>query len=281
MLINLSLLLVTGLNVFAYTSYVYEAERLLEVKFLDVGQGDSFLVRTPDKVTMLVDSGRDSSVISRLKEQLRLGENVDILLSTHPDGDHVTGFAEVIKQYNPSKVIYNHINHPSAGYTAFLEAIRARSVPTMAVIAGDSFNIGCCVRITFLWPGDPPEADVNETNPYSIAIFLEYAEFSMYAGADLPIKEEELTLKALGGKRVDILKVGHHGSKTSTSLQFLQKLQPALGVIQLGKANTYGHPHAEVLSNLSATGTRVLRNDLHGTISFYTNGHGYKLITSR
>jgi beta-lactamase superfamily II metal-dependent hydrolase len=277
------MLVLLSLNIFLWWSVTTYLDSRLEITFLDVGQGDSYLIETPDNLTMLVDAGKGDAVLQPLQENLRYGQEVDVVMLSHPDADHVGNLAYVVDNYAVKQVLTNDVTHKNQGYTNFLSAIEDPDIEVIKPIARSSYRFGCCVLMDFYWPqyegsdstDDKGEVDVNDL---SLAYQLSYGEFDFFAAGDLSASVEEriVTDNDLGS--VDLLKVSHHGSETSTNKEFLWQLLPHTSVIQVGE-NTYGHPHQQVIDNLRSADTRIFRNDKHGDIVYMTDGSSYSLST--
>jgi competence protein ComEC len=210
---------------------------------LDVGQGDSILIISPDGKKLLIDTGKNDSASAELRNILGLFDNnLDYVLITHPDNDHAGGLDEVKDSYRIGIVIENATDN-------------------------SDFYLGCCVLIDFVWPKSEPADKRLTTNEASLSFFLEYNDFSAFFGGDLPKEEEDYIAKTYPTD-VDILKVSHHGSSTSTSEFFLSVLKPEIALISVGYNNPYNHPNQSVINMLNARGVEIYRTDESGTVTF-------------
>jgi competence protein ComEC len=251
----------------------------LRIIFMDIGQGDSFLISTPDHYNLLVDAGRDARAKEKLDRILAPWERLHGVLLTHPDADHVGALGQIVASRNVATAFANEINHENAGYREFTEVVAAQS-QREPVYRGDIWRIGCCVMLEVVWPTSTELAATDsDPNHLSTAFVLRFGRFALFAAGDLESEVEDDLANRLP-RDFTALKVGHHGSNTSSSAEFLQDLSPELAVIQVGE-NTYGHPTAGVLANLAAVGVKTFRNDLHGDITLTTDGENYFINTER
>lgn len=270
LLLNIGLLFLLGLNLISWYGFNYFGSSRLEVHFLDVGQGDSFLIKTPDKVTMLVDTGKPGTGAKKLKEALLPWERIDVVMGTHPDTDHIGDMTSIISKWHPDFLLFNDDHQASGG-------------KNWRLLNGDKLKLGCCVIIDIIWPEvlNPKLDETHDTNYYSLTFILVYGDFRMFAGGDIPTEvEDRLVEQGKAKGPIDLLKVSHHGSSTSSGINFLKALRPTVSVIQTGE-NSYGHPRQEVLANLNQIGSRVLRNDHHGRIIYKTNGYDFNISTTK
>lgn len=269
-------------NYFCWSILVEINDKNLYIKFLNVGQGDSYLVKTPDKITLLVDAGRDSRALAAVKENLELWHQLNLIMLSHPDADHMGSMAEIIKNYGTKQIIINPITKDSNLAKELLEVVKQNGLKVTTAVSGDSFKLGCCVELEIAWPKSASDSSALkvETNEQSIGFFLKYGNFLMFSAGDLGSANEDLIASQLKVAPIDLLKVSHHGSKNSSSVGFLQKLMPATSVIQVGK-NSYGHPSTEVLQALAANQRSVLRNDENGTITYITDGINYRVTLEK
>lgn len=249
----------------------YEPHRL-QVYFFDVGQGDSILIRTPDRHTILVDGGPNQNVVEKISSVLPwYDRTIDLMVLTHPHADHVNGLVAVLARYKVSRVLYTGVSYHSAMYQSWRDAIAVeRSVVTVADHVGD-MDVGRQTKITILYPGESLNGKtVGNLNNSSIVFRLSYNGFTALLAGDQE-REEDLVGEGLI-KPATILKVGHHGSRNGSDPSFLSAVHPALAIISDGAHNRYGHPHSETLKNLAAINTRILRTDVDGDIIIESDG---------
>ncbi len=242
----------------------------LRVHYLDVGQGDAILIQIPNGKTMLIDSGTGqaaSSVIGYLKS---LGlKKLDIVLATHPHEDHIGAMDQVINSFDVGQVIMPKKDTNTAAYRDLLNAIARKGLKITAAKAGLKLNLGESVDAQLVAPNSSNYEDINN---YSAVLRLQYANTSFLFTGDAEAESEQQMLSSGYKLTADVLKVGHHGSHSSTTQGFLAKVNPRYAVISCGKNNDYGHPHKETLNKLASDGVKVYRTDLNGTIIASSDG---------
>lgn len=250
--------------------YAASASSLHDPKlyFLNIGQGDSELVRLPSghgrDIRLLIDSGPDKSVLAELERSLPINDRyLDLLIMTHAEADHLNGFVEILKQYKVGAFIYNGRGKDTANWVALSDELRDMKIPVIVLSEGDRIRYGD-VLLTFLSPGHEfiKSEALNDTGLVSM---LEVMGTKTLFTADIDTRVEDFLSKKYD-LNVDILKVAHHGSRFSTSEDFLNEATPKIAVIQVSKNNKYGHPSAEVISRLTTSGTHVYRNDKDGRV---------------
>lgn len=241
----------------------------LKVHFIDVGQADSILIQTPDGKSMLIDAGNNAdgqAVVSYLKGQGV--SKIDILVGTHPHEDHIGGMDNVINSFEIGQIYMPKVSHTTKTYEDVLTAISRKGLKITSPTPGSTFSLGE-VRFTILAPNSSTYEDMND---YSIVLKMEYGNTSfLFTGDAEQVSENEIIAKGYNLK-ADVLKVGHHGSSSSTSQAFLDKVSPKYAVIMVGSDNNYGHPHKETMDKLEAKGIPVYRTDENGTIVATSDG---------
>jgi len=249
---------------------------ILEVDFLDIGQGDSILIKTPQGDDILIDGGPDASVLDGLGRNLPFYDrDIELMILTHPHSDHVAGLVEVLKRYEVKKVLYTGVLHTSPDYLEWLKIIKEKNIPLEIVKAGDGFQFGTGLHLDILYPFEElTNQKFKELNDSSIVSRLVYGQISFLLTGDAPVEVEEKLLDSVmaGQLKSDVLKVGHHGSRYSSSPEFLKAVKPQYAVIQCGKDNKFGHPHLSTLKKLENLGIKIFRNDLDGEIKIESDG---------
>lgn len=249
-----------------------QPDGLLHVAFLDVGQGDAIFIQTPTGRQVLVDGGKQPSVLhDRLGERVPFWDReLDVVIATHPDDDHVGGLVEVFGRYQVDVLLTNGTEgEASDTYAAMLEAASREEVDVRRARAGETLMIEDGVRLAFLHPGDRLSEKDNDN---SVSLRLVYGNFSLVLTGDAEeTAEQEM---ASSGRPLEALvfKAGHHGSRTSSHGFFLAAVRPRYVVISAGEGNGSGHPHAEVLERVAEVGATVLRTDELGTIEVIADG---------
>lgn len=249
----------------------------LEVHFIDVGQADSILIKTSDGHSMLIDAGNnadDELVYSYLKNE---GVKIlDVVVGTHPHEDHIGGLDTVINNFNVNKVYMPKASNTTKTYEDVLLAIKNKGLKVTNPVVGSTFSLGDA-KFTILAPNS---SNYNELNNYSIVLKMEYGSTSfLFTGDAEDISEEEMINKGYD-LSVDLLKVAHHGSESSTTESFLKAVSPKYAVIMVGKDNSYGHPHKKVLTRLKNHNIEVYRTDESGTIIATTDGNSVSINKS-
>jgi beta-lactamase superfamily II metal-dependent hydrolase len=247
------------------------------VHFIDVGQGDSIFVDTPG-LDMLVDGGSKGAgdTVMGYLRSLNV-TRIDFVVATHPHADHIGGLIMVLNVFNTTQVpvvLDSGFNATTDTYAAYLSAVEPRS--HQVAVRGDTISLGNGVEITILNPSSPHEfEDVNDN---SVVLLLRVYNVTFLLTGDSERHAESSILAAGYGQGITVLKVGHHGSQTSTSTQFLAAFDPEVAVISVGEGNRYGHPRQETLDKLSVEGSVVYRTDYHGTVKITTDGDDYTVI---
>ncbi len=251
----------------------------IEVHMIDVGQGDSILVRTSGG-DMLIDSGPGSAE-DELKDYLTSLEIKDIeyAVFTHPDADHIGNADMILTDFTVSNVIMPNKESKTKTYQRMMTALDASGATVIAPEPELEFSLGS-MTVTVLAPISEKYSD---TNNYSVVMRLDFGETSFMMTGDA---EKESELEILGKYRAelldcDVLKVGHHGSSTSTSAGFLDAVSPAIALISCGKGNTYGHPYAATLQRLESAGAQIYRTDEQGSIVLTSDGKTVTVKTEK
>lgn len=245
----------------------------LTVAFLDVGQGDAIFIQAPNGNQILVDAGPPNKKV--LKELSRMmpfyDRSIDVVIESHPDADHIGGVPEVLRRYDVSLVMESGVNSDSAVYREAEKIIKEKNIKKVLARSGTKIDLGDNIYLLILFP----DRDVSglDTNYASVILKIIYGETSFLLTGDSP-KEIEGYLAELYKKDLEseVLKVGHHGSDTSTSESFLGYTAPQYAVISVGKDNKYGHPRKEILDRLGKFGVNIFRTDEQGTIIFTSDG---------
>ncbi|MGN0107262.1 MAG: ComEC/Rec2 family competence protein [Hominilimicola sp.] len=248
-----------------------------EVHYIDVGQADAALVEC-DGETMLIDGGNaaDSSLIAAYLRQEDIS-SIDYVVCTHAHEDHVGGLSGALSVAQAEHVYAPVTESDSKAYKNFKKKIAEQGLETEHPYVGDTFLLGNST-VEFL---GPVEEDKNDLNNTSIVLKITYGNTSFLFTGDAESEEEKEILESGSNLKSTVLKVGHHGSNTSTSYPFLREVMPQYAVISCEKGNSYGHPHEETLSRLSDAGVEIYRTDLNGTVVMTSDGENITVMTEK
>lgn len=247
---------------------------VLEINYLDVGQGDSELIFLPDGTTILIDSG-DRHCIDYIVPSLKdYGvDDIDILIATHPHADHIGCMATVVRKFDIDTIYMPKVSKAmtptTVSYEKLLEAVDKKNLTVKTGKAGVVAYNKDGVKLEFLAPG---RSDYDNLNNYSIVAKLTYDDTSFLFMGDAEVEILNEMLKKGHDLRCDVLKLGHHGSSNAISKKFLQAAQPEYGIISCGADNDYGHPHRETVKLLKDFDVTTYRTDEDGTIRAQSDG---------
>lgn len=254
---------------------------LLTVTFLDVGQGDSIFIETPDGIQMLIDGGSNNSVLRQLAKQMSIGDkNIDVVLATHPDKDHVGGLVDVLERYQVANIIKTNNQSDTVTFKALESAEEKEGANIYFATVGQQLALGASTSILIF----SPNGDVSdlESNTSSIVAQLRYGDIEFMLTGDAPISIEEYLSRTFGkAMESEVLKLGHHGSRTSSSNVFLDTVKPNFGVVSSGEDNSYGHPHSEVVEKVTERNIPIFNTAEEGSITFESDGKEVWLKGSR
>ncbi|PIP23647.1 MAG: MBL fold metallo-hydrolase [Candidatus Nealsonbacteria bacterium CG_4_10_14_0_2_um_filter_38_17] len=261
------------------TVYNLSKPRLLEVDFFDVGQGDSIFIETPQKYQVLIDGGPSSKIIEKLGKVMPFYDrSLDLVILTHPDPDHLVGLIDVLKNYNVNLIGFTGVVSSNPEFIEWKSQISSKHTPLIVLTKNEKILLGKEVYMYILAPLESFEGrEVKDFNSSSIVARLVFKNSSFLFTGDTPKSVEKELVENKSNIDSDVLKVGHHGSKTSTSDIFLQAVTPENAVIQVGKDNRYGHPHQEVLDRLQNYGIKILRTDQDSDIKIISDGENFKI----
>ena len=258
-----------------YFAAVSRGKGLLTISFLDVGQGDAIYIEAPNGAQIVIDGGiANGKLLSELGALMPyFDRTIDAIVVTNPDADHYAGFLGLLPRYRVGLLLEPGARADSATYASFEEKIEKENVPKTIARRGMKVMLdreaGVYLSILF------PDRDVSNwlANDASIVAKLVYGSTTVMLQGDATEKIEKYLL-TLGAENLDadILKVGHHGSKTSTAPEYVGAVSPDFAVISNGKDNRYGHPHKETLDTLAKSNVPALRTDIEGRITFVSDG---------
>lgn len=248
------------------------------VHYIDVGQGDSILIQVNNK-NLLIDSGPSSNrkdLLSYL-EKLNI-KKFDYIIATHPHEDHIGNMDTIIKRYNIGNFYSPKVLTSSTTFENMIDALVDKNLKINVLKNGSKgINLGENTKVEVFSPTESMSSD--NLNDYSPIIKITFFNNSFLFTGDAEISTEDIVLSQNNNLNCDILKVGHHGSSTSTSYNFLASANPSVAIISVGKNNSYGHPTSETLSLLNSFNIRTLRTDIDGTIIAISDGKNINIST--
>jgi beta-lactamase superfamily II metal-dependent hydrolase len=240
----------------------------LSVHFIDVGQGDSILIDLGETEALIDGGGKSSGVVSYLHAYVD-GE-LEVMVATHPDADHIGGLIAVLDSFEVTEIWLNGDTKTTQTYAQFMTAVDSEGAEVYEARRGDQIEAGDLTFIVL----NPVDLS-GSTNNNCIVLSLSYGEVDFLFTGDAEKEAEANMLQAGIIPNVEILKVGHHGSKNASSQAFLEVVQPEVAIIMVGESNPYGHPHNETINRLNWIGAEIYRTDVNGTILVTTNGITY------
>lgn len=266
-IITLLLLLCSGCN---------QYEKFLSVHIIDVGQGDCILIKSPENKNILVDGG-DENTYKIIKTYLRLNKvkNLDIVIATHLDKDHIGSLDNIISDFNVNKVYTPNQKDNSDHYYNLVKACEDKNLKINYLSKNNSIKINKNIIINVL----SPSYIQDNSNSNSIVFNLEYKYMDFLFTGDCE-KENEIDItNSYDLDNIDFLKVAHHGSSSSSTDDFIKNISPSVAAISCGYKNQYGHPHKSTLTTLKKYGVKTFRTDTNGDLVFYSDG--YKIFTAK
>ncbi|HHX59387.1 MAG TPA: MBL fold metallo-hydrolase [Epulopiscium sp.] len=251
--------------------------RELIVDFIDVGQGDAILITTPDGNTMLIDAGDNSQEEHMVSFLHKKGiKKIDFVIGTHPHADHIGGLDAVIRNFDIGEIYMPKIAHTTKTFEDVLIAIKERGHTIKTAKAGVTLDLDKTMNVQMLGPVSNSYTDIND---YSAVVKLKYGKMTfLFTGDAEKTSEYEMIEKGYPLDSV-VLKVGHHGSDTSTTDEFLEAVNPKYAVISSQKDNKYGHPHKDIIKKLEDNNIIYFDTQRHGTTTAITNGQEIEWIT--
>ena len=246
----------------------------MRIHFLDVGQGDAILIQTPENKDIIIDGGPDNKILNELGQVMPFWDNtIDIMILTHPHSDHIIGLIEILNRYNVKQIFYTGVPYPSIEYTKWLSLIAEKQIPTVIIKSYINLELENQLTLEFLYPdSDISQKHFEEINNSSIVNLLTYNNNKFLFTGDAEFEVEDHLIETYQFLQTNLLKIGHHGSHSSSSDAFLTIISPQFAIIQVGVNNTFNHPHLITLKRLERNNIPIFRTDLLGTITFFSNG---------
>lgn len=251
-----------------FRDYTQETSAACEFHFIDVGQGDSTLILTQD-AAVLIDAGPTDAGEETVRYIRSYTDSIDYMILTHPHEDHIGGAVKIINNLHVKNVIMTDASNDVVTFSRLIGVIEDSGVRVLQAQPGNTYGAdGINLQIL------APLADFDDFNEYSVVTRVEYKDVSMIVPGDAETRSEKLMLETYqqGELDADILKLGHHGSRTSSTPEFLAAVSPKWSIASCGLNNSYGHPHQQTLERTAELGIPVLRTDEMGSIVFATDG---------
>lgn len=251
-------------------------KEFLSVHVIDVGQGDCILIQTPAEKNILVDGG-DENTYKIIKTYLKLNKikNLDIVIASHLDKDHIGSLDEIITDFNVNKVYTPNQKNDSSHYYNLIQSCKNKNIKINYLSKNDNIKISNNTIINVL----SPSYISNNNNQNSIVFNLKYKDMDFLFTGDCEEENEIEITNSYKLDDIDFLKVAHHGSSSSSTDNFIKNITPSIAAISCGYKNQYGHPHKSTLDTLKKYGAKVIRTDINGNLVFYSDG--YKIFTTK
>jgi competence protein ComEC len=265
--------------------YAQTPRGVLTFAVLNVGQGDSLYIEGPTGERIVIDSGPDDSLLRELPKVMPLFDrSLDAVIETHPDADHISGFADLLKRYEVGAFIEPGIQKDTVTAKNLEQEITDLKIPRVIARRGTWLDLGAGARLQILFPDyDVSHIDQKADNDGGIVAHLVYGKTSVLLEADISsvVEEHLIAISTSTDLESTILKVAHHGSRFSTEDSFVAEVAPQIAVISVGAHNTYGHPTQRALDTLASHNVQILRTDQNGTVTCRSNGAVFTCSTEK
>ncbi len=270
-----------------------QSDNKLHIYFCDVGQGDAIYIRFPNNQDMLIDGGPNNKVLSCLSDHMPFYDReIDLVMLTHPQADHLNGLIYVIERYKVSYFVTSPVGNSTEGYSKLTELLKNKNIEVKNLYTGSEVNFGSVV-FKSIWPEKSwvlanlisnngnvlgvTSKDPN-LNDFSEMGILSYGSFDLLFTGDGDQRIQDDILKIYNNQKdIEVMKVPHHGSKTGLLEEFLQAFKPEMAIISVGKNNRFGHPSDEIIQKLSKYVKTIKRTDVDGTIEVVSDGTTYSI----
>lgn len=274
---------VLAVGIFAWYQVIFASPNARPVDyFLDVGQGDAELIVLPGNVKIMTDAGPDQKIVASIGRALGAGDHyVDIGIISHPQLDHFNGYNFLLDHYGFGAFIYNGRDDTATvrEWPMLLEKIKSKRIPLITLGAGDKIVYNGN-EIDFLSP-NKDFAQSAELNDTGFVELVKTSEFRTLLTADIGFNIEDYLVRRGADVKADVLKVPHHGSKTSSGAGFLNAVGAKVAVIEVGEKNRYGHPTKEALARLASAGAKIFRTDENGNVEIYAEDQKLKIVVEK
>lgn len=245
----------------------------MRLSFLDVGQGDAIFLSLPDGGSILIDGGPDEKVMRELTDILPFYQNnIDTIILTHPHPDHVTGLVSVLEKYDVENVILTGAKYYLPAYNEFLAQVKDKNIRVNFAEGSRDFKVGNVVLDVVYPPVSIQGREFSNMNNSSLVVKIIYGKEKILFMGDLETEGEQKLIESGADLSADLIKIGHHGSRTASGKEFIQLVAPRTAIISCGAGNKYKHPHIETMNTLRETGIEIRRTDLEGRINYALDG---------
>lgn len=260
-------------TIFLWQEVIRFSDKNLKVYFFDVGQGDAAYIRTPENQDILVDGGPDSTILTKLgKEMPFFDREIELVMLSHPQADHLSGLIDVMNRYKIDRILWTKIKCDTGVCQEFERKINEKKILEEKVVAGNAINLGS-IEVRIFHPfSDLEDKYLKDSNESTIVAQIVYGKNSFLFTGDISKEIEDKLLNTKFVLKSDVLKVAHHGSKQSSSLNFLSVINPNYSIISVGAKNSYGHPTPQTLQNLKEINSNFFRTDKDGDIKCESDG---------
>ncbi len=262
--------------------FAFNHSSLIEVNFFDVGEGDSIMIKLPGNIQVLIDGGPSGSVVEQIaKEMPFFDKEIELIILTHPDKDHITGLFDVLENFKVNKVLMPQMQGVMAEkdlYLNFQNAVKEEGSEVIFAKEGQKISFSNNTQMFIFWPAENFQSSAS--NDYSVVSKLSFGEIDFLFTGDIPKKIEYQLLAKNFDLQSEILKVAHHGSKYSSDEYFLKAVSPNIAIISVGE-NSYGHPSPEVLDNFQKYDIMIYQTDKKGDLKIISDGKTYEVLTKK
>lgn len=275
--------LILVLSSVALYAWAQATDGLVRVHMLGIGQGDAVLIMTATGNQILIDGGPDGTILSKLGEYLPSWDrDLDMVIATHKDSDHINGLIAVLERYEVSHIVHGLERSGTAVGRKWDASVAAEDALVTEGVSGVTIDIGASTSLEVLYPYASRAGTENkDANNNSIVIMLKHENVRMLLTGDAESPVERQLVVDGAVVKADVLKAGHHGSKTSTTPEFLTAVGPQAVLISVGGNNRYGHPHLSVLERLEQFGIPYYRTDQKGDVTVTSDGRSFFITTER
>lgn len=275
-LLIIAVLFLVLLFVYSQVYYLYASSDQVEITFCDVGQGDGILIDFGAGKQAVVDGGPNESILACLGKNLPITDRkIEYLVLTHPDADHLRGLSYIIDEYQVGKLYWTKVNHNSELYKNFKKKVKDKNIVQEIIDSGDIINEGIA-KLDFIYPVNSVAGqDFSNLNNSSAVSVLDIGEIEIFLTGDAETEVFDRLKQKL--KRMEVLKVSHHGAENGTNQKLLDIIRPEAAVISAGKDNQYGHPKKEVVDLLNEFKIDIYRTDERGDIKLISDGSSYQI----